>query len=163
MTARPHAAYDPRGSEILSDDECFVLLEQAASCGAPGRLAFSRSGAPYIIPVNFSLYDGAVLIRLGPGYAAHHLDGVIATFEVDQADPPAKNGWSVVVTGGVRLLTYEEEARLGRNVPRPLVTSPGVRAFLIQPTSVTGRSLRHETSVGRTGSSGLSAHQRRRN
>ena len=59
--------YDQRGSELLGEDECKRLLASAGASGHIGRLAISREGSPYVIPVNFSYHEEAILIRLGPG------------------------------------------------------------------------------------------------
>ncbi len=133
--------YDQRGSELLSEDECKRLLASAGASGRTGRLAIAREGSPYLIPVNFSYYDDTILIRLGPGFAAHHLDGANVTFEIDDAEPYGRKGWSVLVEGHTTLKTYDEVARLGRNIPHPIVTSPGVRVFSLQPETISGRSI----------------------
>ena len=137
-------AYDQRGSDMLHEDECRRLLELAGASGRVGRLAINREGSPYVIPVNFSVCDDMILIRLGPGFAAHHLDGVTVTFEIDHSEPYSKKGWSVLVEGTARVMTYEEVARLGRNVPQPIVMYPGMRVFSIRPEAVSGRSIRHD-------------------
>jgi hypothetical protein len=87
-------SYDQRGSEIISEDECRRLLKVAGASGRVGRLAINPEGSPYVIPVNFSVSDQMILIRLGSGFAAHHLDGQIAAFEIDHAEPYSKRGWS---------------------------------------------------------------------
>ena len=134
--------YDQRGSELLSEDECKRLLASTGASGENGRLAIdTEEGPPYVIPVNFSCYEDSILIRLGPGFAAHHLDGANVTFEIDDAEPYGRKGWSVLVEGHVTLLTYEEVARLGRNLPRAIVTLPGVRVFSLRPETISGRSL----------------------
>jgi hypothetical protein len=134
-------AYDQRGSVVLDEDECRHLLELAGSSRAAGHLAINREGSPYLLPVNFSLCDQEILVRLGPGYAANHLDGSHVTFEVDDSEPYSKKGWSVVVEGIARLMTYDEVARLGRNLPEPVVMEPGVRVFSIRPEKISGRSI----------------------
>ena len=136
--------YDQRGSELLNEDECHRLLASAAASERTGRLAMNREGPPYVIPVNFSCYEGAILIRLGPGFAAHHLDGAEVTFEIDDAEPYGKRGWSVLVEGQATLMTYDELARLGRNIPRPIVMSPGVRVYSLRPETMSGRSICHD-------------------
>ena len=136
--------FDRHGSDILDEVECRKLLEHAGATGTVGRLAISREGAPHVIPVNFSVCDETILIRLRPGFAAHHLDGATVTFEIDHAEPYSRKGWSVEVEGPATLLTYEEAARLGHNVPQPLVMSPGMRVFSIRFDRISGRSIRHD-------------------
>jgi hypothetical protein len=136
--------FDRHGSELIDEDECRTLLTLAGESGRVGRLAINREGSPFVIPVNFSVCDEMILIRLRPGFAAFHLDGATVTFEIDHVEPYSKKGWSVEVEGPASLLTYEEVARLGRNVPHPLVMYPGMRVFSIQSDRISGRSIRHD-------------------
>ncbi|MGO8863886.1 MAG: pyridoxamine 5'-phosphate oxidase family protein [Acidimicrobiales bacterium] len=135
---------DQRGSEVIGEEECRRLLELSGTSGEVGRLGVNRDGPPHIIPVNFSFCDDQILIRLGPGFAAHHLDGEVVTFEIDHVEPSSKKGWSVSTEGTARLVPYDEVARLGRNVPRPIVMCPGMRVFSIRLDVISGRSLRHD-------------------
>ena len=105
--------------------------------------------SPYVIPVNFSLVEGGVVIRLGTGWAAFQLDGAAVTFETDEAMASQRSGWSVVVEGVARAVPYEEVARLGTNLPMPIVTAPGVRVFEIIPFKVTGRAVEPDLEVSR--------------
>ena len=135
---------DRHGSDVINEEECRTLLTRTGASGRVGRLAMNREGAPFVIPVNFSFHDEMILLRLKPGFAAYHLDGAAVTFEIDHVDPSSKRGWSVEVEGPAKLLTYEEAARLGRNVPHPLVMYPGTRVFSIRPDKISGRALRHD-------------------
>jgi nitroimidazol reductase NimA-like FMN-containing flavoprotein (pyridoxamine 5'-phosphate oxidase superfamily) len=137
-------AIDRHGSYVIDEDECRTLLKLAGASGRVGRLAMNRAGSPFVIPVNYSVCDEMILIRLRPGFAAHHLDGTTVTFEIDHAEPYSKKGWSVEVEGPARLMTNEEVARLGSNLPRPLVMYPGMRVFSIRPDRISGRSIRHD-------------------
>jgi nitroimidazol reductase NimA-like FMN-containing flavoprotein (pyridoxamine 5'-phosphate oxidase superfamily) len=134
------ATIDGRGARVLEPDECRTLLTHAASSGV-GRLAVSDLPSPHVIPVNFSVVGNTILVRLGPGWTAFHLDGAECTFEVDQTPAPGRKGWSVVVEGIAHVLPYEKMARLGMHLPSPRVPRPGIRVFEIVPTKVTGRSL----------------------
>ena len=44
-----------------------------------------------------------------------------------------------MVEGVARAVPYDDVARLGANLPNPIVTVPGVRVFEIVPFKVTGR------------------------
>jgi hypothetical protein len=85
-----------------------------------------------------------VIVRIGPGAFANHLDQASVAFEVDFAEAYSKAGWSVVVRGSARILNLEEVARPGRNLPNPLVMHPGIRVFSIRPDAISGRSIRHD-------------------
>ena len=132
--------FDPRGSVVLSEDACRRRLEHAAALSSVGRIAVNGPRSPYVIPVNFTVVEGGIVIRLGTGWAAFHLDGVAVTFETDQAAASRRSGWSVVVEGVARIVPYDEVARLGVNLPTPMVSVPGVRVFEIIPFKVTGRA-----------------------
>lgn len=130
---------DQRGSVILSEEVCWRRLDQAASSWGVGRIAINGPRSPYVIPVNFTIVGGGIVIRLGTGYAAFHLNGAALTFETDEAAVARRSGWSVVLEGVARVLPYDEVARLGVNLPTPMVTEPGVRVFEIVASKVTGR------------------------
>ena len=132
---------DQRGSAILGEDACRRHLAAEAAASGIGRLAVNGDRSPYVIPVNFTVVDGGIIVRLGPGWAAFHLDGSAVTFEADQAEVSQHSGWSVVVEGVAHVVTYDEIGRLGTNLPTPMVTLPGVRAFEIVPLKVTGRAV----------------------
>jgi hypothetical protein len=157
---------DQRGSVVLSEDECRRHLGDVAASSGIGRLAVNGSRSPHVIPVNFTLVDGGILIRLGTGWSAFHLDGAAVTFEADEADPHRRSGWSVVVEGIARLLPDDETARLGAKLPSPMVTEPGVRVYEIVPFKVSGRAVepafrggRVEADIGPLESAGSGSSQ----
>ncbi len=132
---------DQRGSAVLGEGACRRHLERVAAASGIGRVAINGDQSPHVIPVNFTVVNGGILIRLGPGWAAFHLDGSAVTFEADQAKASQHSGWSVVVEGIARIVTYDEIGHLGINLPDPIVTVPGVRVFEIVPLKVTGRAV----------------------
>ena len=132
---------DPRGSTVLGEDACRRHLAREAAASGVGRVAINGDRSPYVIPVNFTVVGGGIVIRLGTGWAAFHLDGAAVTFEADQAVASQHSGWSVVVEGVARIVPYDDVARLGANLPSPIVSAPGVRVFEIVPYKVTGRAV----------------------
>jgi hypothetical protein len=132
---------DQRGSAVLGEDACWRHLAREAAASGVGRVAVNGERSPHVIPVNFKVVDRGIVIRLGPGWAAFHLDGSAATFEADQAEAIQHSGWSVVVEGVAHVVTYDDIARLGANLPTPMVTAPGVRVFEIVPFKITGRAV----------------------
>ena len=132
---------DPRGSAVLSEEACRHRLEKAVAASGTGRIAINGDPSPHVIPVNFTMVGGGIVIRLGPGWAAFHLDGTAVTFEADEVSGTGHAGWSVVVEGIARAVPYDDVARLGSNLPTPMVTVPGVRVFEICPFKVTGRAV----------------------
>lgn len=131
---------DSHGSTVLNASDCSERLTSAAGFNI-GRIAINGTRSPYVIPVNYSVAGSSVLIRLAPGWAAFHLDGVAVTFEVDQVAMFQRSGWSVVLEGVARLLPYDEVGRLGSHLPSPMVMEPGVRVFEISPFKVSGRAV----------------------
>ena len=132
---------DPRGSTVLGEDACRRRLAREAAANGIGRVAINGDRSPYVIPVNFTVVEGGIVIRLGTGWAAFHLNGAAVTFESDQATASRHSGWSVVVEGVARIVPYDDVARLGANLPTPIVSVPGVRVFEIVPFKVTGRAV----------------------
>src|SRR5689334_10273147 len=65
-----------------------------------GRLVFTVRALPEVIPVNFKLFEGAVVIRVADSSRA--LNGAVDTvvaFEADEIDVDNGTGWSVTVVG----------------------------------------------------------------
>jgi hypothetical protein len=138
---------DPAAGErrlvVLSEVECRRLLATRRL----GRLVFvNRRDQPLIVPVNYVLDAGDVLLASGPGpklQAAIRGDAV--AFEVDAIDETTGRGWSVVVTGRA---TREPRSPSGEGkelsvdpVPRPWAPGPRNAMIRIAPQRVTGRWL----------------------
>jgi nitroimidazol reductase NimA-like FMN-containing flavoprotein (pyridoxamine 5'-phosphate oxidase superfamily) len=98
--------FDAAGLEILDRAECLALLRTAPL----GRIVFTDQALPAVLPVNFSVWDGSLLIRTGAGgkLAAATRSAVVA-FEVDEIDPDTGKGWSVVVVGRSRVVDHPAE------------------------------------------------------
>jgi nitroimidazol reductase NimA-like FMN-containing flavoprotein (pyridoxamine 5'-phosphate oxidase superfamily) len=76
-----------------------------------GRLVYTRAALPMVTPVNFTLHDGAILVRTAAGSAlSRAVDGAVVAFEVDRLDMDASSGWSVIVTGRAELVGDDGEA-----------------------------------------------------
>jgi len=98
--------FDAAGLEVLDRDECLALLKTVPL----GRIVFTDQAMPAVLPVNFSVWDGALLIRTGAGskLAAATRNAVVA-FEVDEIDPDTGKGWSVVVVGRSSVVDHPAE------------------------------------------------------
>lgn len=97
---------DHRGSEVLTAEECDRLLEETPI----GRVAFLLDGEPQILPVNYRLDHGSIVIRTTDGSKIeaaemHHRFG----FEIDHWDPESRSGWSVVAHGSGEVINDAEE------------------------------------------------------
>ncbi|WP_062355234.1 pyridoxamine 5'-phosphate oxidase family protein [Herbidospora yilanensis] len=86
----------------LTADECLALIAP----GGVGRIAFTGSHGPTILPVNYRLDGDRIVLRTRTGGA---MDGdlrtgiddleIVVAFEVDAIDPEHREGWSVLVQG----------------------------------------------------------------
>lgn len=130
---------DRAGLRVLTRAQCLRLLQ-----GAPvGRIVFTEGALPAVLPVNFTVHDGNVIIRTGPGstLCAAARNAVVA-FEADEYDVIAHTGWSVMVVGQARIVSDPtEHARLRDLCLRPW--APGRRdEFISVPmTMISGRLL----------------------
>ena len=99
----------------MSRSDCLRHLRQ----GTVGRLAVSVSALPAIFPVNYAVLDEDIVFRTGPGTKLDAaLSEAVVAFEIDQSDPVAHSGWSVVVVGVARPIT--DSATLSRAAALPL-------------------------------------------
>jgi nitroimidazol reductase NimA-like FMN-containing flavoprotein (pyridoxamine 5'-phosphate oxidase superfamily) len=107
-------AHDRNGLEILGREECLNLLARPAV----GRIALSMGALPVVFPVNFTLFEGGILIRTAPGtkLRAAAANAVVA-FEVDNIDPVDHTGWSVMVQGVASELTDEATVQRAQRAP----------------------------------------------
>jgi nitroimidazol reductase NimA-like FMN-containing flavoprotein (pyridoxamine 5'-phosphate oxidase superfamily) len=129
---------DGRGATVLPAPECKRLLAVAAKAGWIGRIGVSTDQAPVVVPVNFSLRDGQVLLRVGRGFFAEAAAGRLVAFEVDHIDPEDGTAWSVLVRGLATLSESPAEVALATPA-RPLVPEPGAMELAVRQDIVTGR------------------------
>lgn len=123
----------------LSEAECWRLLAERHL----GRLAITDAHGPMVFPVNYAVYDDAVVFRTNPG---SRLDatagGAPVAFEVDAVDEGSRTGWSVIVRG--RVAEVVEAADLERLRALPLYPwAPGAKSryVRIRPSSIAGRRI----------------------
>jgi uncharacterized protein len=130
---------DRNGLEVLSRDTCLRLLASATV----GRVGVSSGALPSVLPVNFRFDGRQILIRTGMGTRldAATANAVVA-FEVDEIDPVAHTGWSVMVTGVARELTDPGELEAAQTPPLAR-WAPGEdhRVIAISTQLVSGRRI----------------------
>ena len=130
---------DRNGLEVLGRGACLRLLASATL----GRVGVSSGALPSVVPVNFRFDGRQILIRTGVGTK---LDAAVANavvaFEVDEFDPVAHTGWSVMVTGVARELTDPGELAAARTPPLAR-WAPGSnhRVIAISTELVSGRRI----------------------
>jgi nitroimidazol reductase NimA-like FMN-containing flavoprotein (pyridoxamine 5'-phosphate oxidase superfamily) len=131
--------------EELSEAESLRLVGQAQI----GRIGFTGRFGPVVIPVNFKLVDGAVILRTEEyGHLAEDLRTGITgaeykvAFEVDHTDAATRTGWSVLVQGAVHHVDDEEErASLLTVGLEPWAGGERALFLRIVPSLVTGRRI----------------------
>ena len=140
--------YDRNGLEILSRQECLRLLATAHV----GRIAVSMNALPVVLPVNYCLLDGDIVIRTGPGSkldaATNH---AVVAFEVDSFSPFDHTGWSVLVQGVAREIVEADALARAERLPLRAWAGTGLdRLVRIRAQLVSGRRLataRHAVGV----------------
>jgi nitroimidazol reductase NimA-like FMN-containing flavoprotein (pyridoxamine 5'-phosphate oxidase superfamily) len=111
--------------------------------GGVGRIAFTTSSGPVVLPVNFAVVADTIVIRTGQGrlIQADACDQVV--FEVDHLDDAMRQGWSVLVFGQAHQVRRPSELRYLREATA-LWPWPGGEheAYVrIVPTRITGRRI----------------------
>jgi uncharacterized protein len=87
-----------------------------------GRVAVCTPDGPRIIPVNYSVVDGAIIFRTTPySVLGVHAWSSQLAFEVDDFDAETAAGWSVVATGRGSLIEDSDELNRIRHLwdPKP--------------------------------------------
>ena len=124
----------------LSPSECEALLR----AGVAGRVALTTPTGPHILPVNYSVVDGAVIVRTSPYslLGTYGRDTTVA-FEVDQFDHDRHRGWSVVARGRAEAINDSAEVDRIRRVWEPRPWAGGTRSLYLRLhwTELTGRQL----------------------
>jgi len=131
----PHPELDP-----LSAEQCDVHL----GMGKFGRLVYGAGRGPVAIPVNYEYTDGQIIISTDPEKATW-LEGLrIVGFEVDRVDARLSEGWSVLVTGEVRIVSDPDEIQRLSSLELASWGDRGEHTLIaITPTQITGRVIVH--------------------
>lgn len=115
----------------LTRDECELLLQGAAI----GRAAIDTAHGPHIVPVNYSVVDGAVFIRTTAtsvlGKYLHQGPRAMA-FEVDSIDDYDQLGWQVLVRGEATWVADPEVLKRLRVTWPPQPWAPGIRLLHVR-------------------------------
>ncbi|WP_405876463.1 MULTISPECIES: helix-turn-helix domain-containing protein [unclassified Streptomyces] len=132
------AARSP-GIGELSVPECRALL----STHGVGRIAVPTASGPVVVPVNYSVVDGAIVFRTESGSTPAQASGCQVAFEVDHIDDAFSRGWSVLVRGHARTVTDPEDIRRLADRARSAPWAGGHRDqwVRIDPLVVTGRRI----------------------
>ncbi|UBU08768.1 helix-turn-helix domain-containing protein [Nonomuraea gerenzanensis] len=138
------AAMDEPVLEVLEPEECLRLVAP----GGIGRVAFNGSHGPTVLPVNYRLYEGAVVFRTARGgpmdadlrTGAEGVDIMIA-FQVDRIDEAQRAGWSVLIQGAAHHVPEDEVAKVSGAGVTPWAGGERHLYIRIVPQQVTGRRI----------------------
>jgi nitroimidazol reductase NimA-like FMN-containing flavoprotein (pyridoxamine 5'-phosphate oxidase superfamily) len=130
------------GLDEIDEPECWRLL----ATQPVGRIAVIVGHYPLVFPVNHIVDGGGIFFRTGAGtklWATHRSN---VTFEVDQIDVARHSGWSVMVRGSARELSFEHNPGLAERADAIAAEpwAPGRRHHLVRivADSITGRQIR---------------------
>ena len=138
----------PPGQRPLSDMRVISKL-MPAECrrlitpGGVGRIAFSTTAGPVVVPVNFAVLADTIVIRTAEGTVIDgHADEQVA-LEVDHLDEALRQGWSVLVRGPAHHVTHPAElGRLQEDAPVwPWAAGEREVYVRIIPSHITGRRI----------------------
>ena len=137
-------ALDRNGLEILSRGECLELLGHAHI----GRVALSVGALPVILPVNFAMMAGDVVVRSGPGTKMDAaLDHTVVAFEVDAFSALDHTGRSVLVQGLASEIVHPAELSRASQLPLRPWTGDGMSRYIrIRTQQISGRRLIHQVA-----------------
>ncbi len=119
--------FDGNGHEVLTRAESMRLLASTSI----GRVGVSIGALPVVLPVNYALVDGSVVIRTTAG---SNLDAavmnLVVAFEIDGVDAVSHRGWSVLVQGVAEEVT--DPAELARFRWFPLESWTGLEGHFVR-------------------------------
>jgi len=128
----------------MSREECFERLNAEVL----GRVGFNDEVGPVVLPVNYRIRDGSIVIATGLSTTfARFAVGKVVALEVEDVDPLTESGWTVLVRGRAEMVPHDgmpaPEAR-----PRPWAEGPRPLLIRIVPETVTGRWLIDADTAG---------------
>ena len=111
--------------------------------GGIGRIAFGTASGPVVLPVNFAVLAGTIVVRTSEGGMIEGHAGDQVAFEVDHIDEALGQGWSVLVRGPAHRVAHPAELQ---HVQRDTALWPwpgGDRDVYVRiiPDRVTGRRI----------------------
>jgi nitroimidazol reductase NimA-like FMN-containing flavoprotein (pyridoxamine 5'-phosphate oxidase superfamily) len=127
-------------SHEIGVEECEELLR----AGVAGRVAVSTPTGPHIVPVNYSVVDGAIVIRTSPySLLGTHGRNTTLAFEVDGFDVERQLGWSVQARGHAEEVADRDELdRLREDATQqPWAAGARVLVLRLRWSELTGRRL----------------------
>jgi transcriptional regulator with XRE-family HTH domain len=132
-------APEPTIVRKLTPGECRRLIEP----GGFGRIAFSTVSGPVVLPVNYTMVSGSVVIRTNAGTLIETHGDERAAFEVDHVDEVLRQGWSVLIRGQAHRVVQSGELRNVKEQVTTLTWPVGARDVYIRIVAeqITGRRI----------------------
>ena len=132
-------AFDRNGLEVIPRQECLELLRGSVL----GRVVVAMGALPAALPVTYALLGEDIVFMTGTGSKLEQaVRKAVVAFEVDQIDPAARTGWSILVTGWSSLLTHPQEIAAVRDLGlEPWVPVERGHFVRIRSEMVSGRRL----------------------
>jgi nitroimidazol reductase NimA-like FMN-containing flavoprotein (pyridoxamine 5'-phosphate oxidase superfamily) len=127
--------------EVLSTEECLRLLatQQIGRLGLPGERF------PMILPFNYAMDRGVIVIRTHAGSTLSAADHANVAFEVDEIDRRMHSGWSVLVHALAEEVTEEHQAELVERMRdtgvKPWAPGEHGRWMRLIPQAISGRRI----------------------
>jgi nitroimidazol reductase NimA-like FMN-containing flavoprotein (pyridoxamine 5'-phosphate oxidase superfamily) len=143
--------WDPE-VEVLEEAECLRLIP----AGGVGRLAYSTTFGPVVIPVRYKMVDSSIVFRtvLDSPTDEDLRTGIQGadykvSFEVEDYDQEARAGWFVLIQGPVRHMDSDDD-RASILAPLSRSTDRHTREhfMIITPSLISGRILRRAGQLG---------------
>jgi len=133
--------------ERLSEAECLQLI----SPGGVGRLAYAGRYGLTVLPVNYKLHEGTIVFRTAHDSPTDRdlrtgIQGAEfkVAFEIDDINPAAREGWSVLIQGSAHHVeSGTEHASVLEAGVEPWAGGTRELFLRIIPTRITGRRIRH--------------------
>jgi hypothetical protein len=123
----------------LTSIECRALIAP----GGVGRIAFGAVSGPVVLPVNFTIIGGSVVVRTSEGSLIEAHGDERAAFEVDHVDEALCQGWSVLIQGQAHRVLQPGELRHVRAAVAAEPWPGGERDAYIRivPDQISGRRI----------------------
>ena len=120
----------------LSREECLELLAGAAV----GRMVYTASALPAVVPVTFALDGGAAVCQTASSSRlARAAYGGVLALQTDEVDVVTRSGWSVIATGRADVLHDPAQVRRVAGLVHPWLPGPADVAIRLPLTVLTGR------------------------
>ncbi|WP_018133640.1 pyridoxamine 5'-phosphate oxidase family protein [Acaricomes phytoseiuli] len=128
---------DDHSTEYLPEHVCWSLLRE----GEVARIAFCTDQGVEIIPVNFTVDHGSIVLRTDLGGVLENiLNPITIALEADGFNAYGTIAWSVVLKGRATLVTNTLDLLDTAALPLLSWQAGAKSAFIrIEPVSITGR------------------------